>query len=274
MSPQEAARFCFVRGLAPVVVFFRVRAGAGWEPAFGEVFVRFARVEVVDRVEPLERIAPVAPRSVVAGAAASTASVLAIPAADAPLRAGDVEALPARAFATDLPPAAGAFRFGVELTAGLSCFAAVLRDAAFFASAASPFVARLLAAFVFARACALCPDFEVLPDRDAFPSLPAFAAFLTGRSVSTACIAISAGCGAFFITFFRRRVPAFKPSASTSPPIVTTAGSTDSSVRNPAASSRFCAAVSRFTQYSARDAIDRSGSGNDASTARGLRERV
>ncbi|WP_415749108.1 hypothetical protein [Burkholderia sp. BCC1998] len=276
MSPQEAARFCFVRGLAPVVVFFRVRVGAGSAAVFGEVFVRFARVEVVDRVEPLERIAPVAPRSVVAGAAASTASVLAFPAADVPRRASDVEPLPARAFATDLPPAAGAFRFGVELTAGSSCFAAVLRDAAFFASAASPFVARLLAgaAFVFARTCALCPDFEVLPDRDAFPSLPAFAAFLTGRSVSTACIAISAGCGAFFITFIRRRVPAFKPSASTSPSIDIPAGSTDSSVRIPAASSRFCAAVSRFTQYSARDAIDRSGSGNDASTARGLRERV
>lgn len=36
----------------------------------------------------------------------------------------------------------------------------------------------------------------------------------------------------------------------------------------------FFAGASRFTQYSARDALDRSGSANAASTARGLRERV
>ncbi|KVS09979.1 hypothetical protein WK29_20765 [Burkholderia vietnamiensis] len=62
--------------------------------------------------------------------------------------------------------------------------------------------------------------------------------------------------------------------ASAPPSIDIPSGNTEASVRTPAASSRFCAAVRRFTQYSARDALDRSGNGNDASTARGLRERV
>ncbi|KVE59711.1 hypothetical protein WI94_03075 [Burkholderia vietnamiensis] len=62
--------------------------------------------------------------------------------------------------------------------------------------------------------------------------------------------------------------------ASAPPSIDIPSGNTEASVRPPAASSRFCAAVRRFTQYSARDALDRSGNGNDASTARGLRERV
>ncbi|KVF23871.1 hypothetical protein WJ07_15175 [Burkholderia vietnamiensis] len=61
---------------------------------------------------------------------------------------------------------------------------------------------------------------------------------------------------------------------SAPPSIDIPSGNTEASVRPPAASSRFCAAVRRFTQYSARDALDRSGNGNDASTARGLRERV
>nr|WP_244112581.1 hypothetical protein [Burkholderia gladioli] len=53
-----------------------------------------------------------------------------------------------------------------------------------------------------------------------------------------------------------------------------TAGSTESSERRPPASSRFCTGVRRLTQYSAREALERSASSNEASTARGLRERV
>ena len=102
-----------------------------------------------------------------------------------------------------------------------------------------------------------------------FSAFPAFPAFFGLLPVSTVFSARST-----FFAFFRPRAPAFNPTSSPLVSTATTAGSTDSSVRNPAASSRFCTAVSCFTQYSARDALDRSGSGNDASTARGLRERV
>lgn len=188
---------------------------------------------------------------------------------DARLRAG-AAATSVRGLATDLPPAAGAFCFGAAFVAFV---AALPRDEPFFTSAASSVFARFVAgvALVFLGACAACPRFTVFAGVDAFPSFPAFAVFLTGLSVSAACVAMSTDCA---FAFFRPRLPAFNPAASTFPSIDIPAGNTDSSVRIPAASSRFCAAVSRFTQYSARDAIDRSGSGNDASTARGLRERV
>ncbi|WP_414144244.1 hypothetical protein [Burkholderia territorii] len=255
MSPQEAARFCFVRGAVRATVF--LRAGAGWLPELAAVFARFVAV---------------ARRAEVTGAATASITSATTFLADERRRAG-VEAGPASALAAGFPPVARALRFGDAFVAGLSHFAGVPREAVFFPSVSSAVLARFRAtgaAFADAGAGAGAPR-RVFAVPGFFPVVSLFAALSRAGSVSAGRFALSArGACAFFL----RRVPSCGPAASTFPSVDIPAGNTDSSVRIPAASSRFCAAVSRFTQYSARDAIDRSGSGNDASTARGLRERV
>ncbi|WP_349252613.1 hypothetical protein [Burkholderia sp. AU19243] len=224
------------------------------------------------------RGARVAPRVAATGPPASTVSAR-VARGDVRRRAGAGVA-PACSLPAGLPPVACIVRFDAARAAGLSCFAAVRRDAVFLASASSPVFARgaAVAPLAFAEAGGDCTRLAafVFADPDVVRSSPVFAAFavfFAVRFVSAAWAATSPACIRFACTF-RARGPAGKPLASMCAAIDIPTGNTESSVRIPAASSRFCAAVSRFTQYSARDAIERSGSGNDASTARGLRERV
>ncbi|MDP9582478.1 UNVERIFIED_ORG: hypothetical protein J2791_001760 [Burkholderia contaminans] len=192
------------------------------------------------------------------------------------------QAASSRAFAAGLPTAVDAFLFGDAAGGGPVFFTGVPRNDVFFAAASPSAFAR----FASGAAWFDCVDFDACLPFAGFAvstvftvfaavagpaTFPAFAFFPATGSVLAA---LAASSRSFARPFFRPRAIAFGPAASLRSSSAATAGNTDSSVRKPAANSRFFAGVSRFTQYSARDALDRSGRGNAASTARGLRERV